>query len=465
MKAYALRSMTLILAMVMLPVFHSAAVGAAEPLGPQPPRLIAPSSGAVLPQPQAGLWVFEWKPVRNARSYQIEVIGPGVVLPLINAVTSSTQYVVPRGGVYITDLQGWTWRVRTQDEKGVWGDWSESRKFSVAPLPTRPASPSASTGYYIRGELRDAAGNLVPASRVCVRETRGRICSSTDTRGRFVLVVGGEGRYEVSPGELPIRPSTDTFMPSDAYPAVRNGSEVTLDSAHREANIVLTMPERNPELVLKVVDDTTQLPVELALIKVCYANQWPSCGGRFFRSDTGEYNIYVPPKDFGMSVRAPDYEEWASVENKGMKPGSAQSVEIVMRRSPEAAGEALHESEKKVGIHLNAPVQLAPGNNETLLGFPRTTTLQWEKVEGASRYEVEVDYCLNSPDPKQCVGPTPLVFAFPFLREPPRPNTTKDTSLTVDFVGSQPGRWRVWAVDKDGRRGFKSPWRMFTYAR
>jgi len=31
------------------------------------------------------------------------------------------------------------------------------------------------------------------------------------------------------------------------------------------------------------------------------------------------------------------------------------------------------------------------------------------------------------------------------------------------FVGAQPGRWRVWAVDKEGREGFKSPWRRYVY--
>lgn len=136
-----------------------------------------------------------------------------------------------------------------------------------------------------------------------------------------------------------------------------------------------------------------------------------------------------------------------------------------MRRSSEAAGEALHESEKRVGVNLPAPVQLAPAENEMLLRTPRTTTLQWKKVDGASRYEVEVDYCRNSPDLKQCLNPTPYIFAFPSLGNSPKPNTTEDTSLTFDFIGAQPGRWRVWAVDKDGRKGFKSSWRGFIYAR
>jgi hypothetical protein len=38
-------------------------------------------------------------------------------------------------------------------------------------------------------------------------------------------------------------------------------------------------------------------------------------------------------------------------------------------------------------------------------------------------------------------------------------------SYEFDFVGAQPGRWRVWAIDEAGREGFKSPWRLFVYLR
>jgi hypothetical protein len=36
---------------------------------------------------------------------------------------------------------------------------------------------------------------------------------------------------------------------------------------------------------------------------------------------------------------------------------------------------------------------------------------------------------------------------------------------TFDFVGAQPGRWRVWALDKNGKPGQKSPWWTFHYTR
>lgn len=37
------------------------------------------------------------------------------------------------------------------------------------------------------------------------------------------------------------------------------------------------------------------------------------------------------------------------------------------------------------------------------------------------------------------------------------------TTYEFEFVGAQRGRWRVWALDKEGREGFKSAWRSFVY--
>jgi len=40
-----------------------------------------------------------------------------------------------------------------------------------------------------------------------------------------------------------------------------------------------------------------------------------------------------------------------------------------------------------------------------------------------------------------------------------------NTSYEFRFIGAQPGRWRVWGVDKEDREGFKSAWRNFVYLR
>jgi hypothetical protein len=39
----------------------------------------------------------------------------------------------------------------------------------------------------------------------------------------------------------------------------------------------------------------------------------------------------------------------------------------------------------------------------------------------------------------------------------------KGTQYTFEFVGAQPGRWRVWAVDAGGKEGPKTGWWEFTF--
>src|SRR5260221_2043046 len=90
------------------------------------------------------------------------------------------------------------------------------------------------------------------------------------------------------------------------------------------------------------------------------------------------------------------------------------------------------------------PVQLAPANGRVFSNYPRTTTLQWQTVDGAASYTVEVQ--LFQPANTTCTNGTPLEMT----------DNLKQTSYTFDFVGAQPGCWRVWAVDSSGQAGAKS---------
>jgi hypothetical protein len=47
----------------------------------------------------------------------------------------------------------------------------------------------------------------------------------------------------------------------------------------------------------------------------------------------------------------------------------------------------------------------------------------------------------------------------------PPPKETTSTEYQFDFVGAQPGRWRVSAVDDSGREGPKSDWWTFRYTK
>ncbi len=101
---------------------------------------------------------------------------------------------------------------------------------------------------------------------------------------------------------------------------------------------------------------------------------------------------------------------------------------------------------------LPAPLQVSPANGSTFSNFPRTTTLTWQAVPGAASYTIEIDY--YSPGNTTCSGGNLVGGSL-------KSSTT--TSYTFDFVGAQPGCWRVWAVDGASQPGAKSSWWLFTY--
>lgn len=103
---------------------------------------------------------------------------------------------------------------------------------------------------------------------------------------------------------------------------------------------------------------------------------------------------------------------------------------------------------------LSAPVQLSPADGSVFSHYPRSTTLEWSPVAGAATYTVEIDcyhccvtdrWCSDSGTPWSIV-----------------PGIT-GTSYAFDYVGKQPGRWRVWAVKASGEEGPKSGWWDFEY--
>jgi hypothetical protein len=105
---------------------------------------------------------------------------------------------------------------------------------------------------------------------------------------------------------------------------------------------------------------------------------------------------------------------------------------------------------------LPAPVMKSPKNGAAYRHYPRLTKLSWKPVNGAVRYGVEIDcygcckakrWCTDVGKEHQIV---PSIFA---------------TSYSFNFVGAQPGRWRVWAIDTKGRPGAKSNWRSFRFTR
>lgn len=103
---------------------------------------------------------------------------------------------------------------------------------------------------------------------------------------------------------------------------------------------------------------------------------------------------------------------------------------------------------------LAAPQQLQPPDGSVFSNFPRTTALSWTTVDAAATYGVEIDCFQCCQANRWCtdVGGPSLIQEG--LARP---------AYTFDWVGAQPGRWRVWARDASGNKGAVTGWWGFTY--
>src|SRR5262249_26592963 len=85
---------------------------------------------------------------------------------------------------------------------------------------------------------------------------------------------------------------------------------------------------------------------------------------------------------------------------------------------------------KPVPAALPAPKLVSPEDHSYFDHYPRTTVLVWEAVPGAAGYRVETDYQYRGRWVGQDHG---VAYAV----------VVTATTYTFDFVGAQPGRWRV----------------------
>lgn len=103
------------------------------------------------------------------------------------------------------------------------------------------------------------------------------------------------------------------------------------------------------------------------------------------------------------------------------------------------------------------PVQISPVSGSVFDALPRTTTLVWTAVPRARSYSVEVDpWCADSNTWCSEVGAADLVRLDVAI---------EDTTRTFEHVGAQRGRWRVWAVSRNGTTSAKTGWWQFEYTR
>ena len=108
------------------------------------------------------------------------------------------------------------------------------------------------------------------------------------------------------------------------------------------------------------------------------------------------------------------------------------------------------ENRFNLGFANSKPVLVNPPDAVTLTKFPRLIDFEWDPLGDAVRYIVELE--LEDP-------PSGDRFPHPYDAK----SATSDTSISIEFVGDQAGRWRVIAVSDAGVRSSPSEWHEFIY--
>ncbi|MGI8835080.1 MAG: carboxypeptidase-like regulatory domain-containing protein [Pyrinomonadaceae bacterium] len=333
--------------------------------------------------------------------------------------------------------------------------------------------------YTLTGELRDDAGQLFSGAKVCAIPTDGtivrvrdRICAHSDQQGKFEIDLTSAGKYQVIAEKI-----SEGYMPS-YIPFYRDPKipipEAIVGDQNSNPSLSLVLGPKSGLISGKVVDEASDVPVRGFMVWVYQARTANAHIHEIVKgSRSGRFRIFAPPVPFRLRVVAEGYEDWVMgggvlVSAGGVRkaPGSllvrtgtADFAVYLKRKNSLSLGSARVRNNTR----LRAPVQLSPQDNDVFDIVPRNTTLAWSPVAGAVSYGLEVESCWNVqsaersrlPDDGECINPSPYDEKF----------ALNGTTYEFIFKGAQPSRWRVWAIDKDHRPGFKSAWRRFVYLR
>ena len=100
---------------------------------------------------------------------------------------------------------------------------------------------------------------------------------------------------------------------------------------------------------------------------------------------------------------------------------------------------------------METPILTNPAANAVFDQYPRTITLSWKMVPAAAGYYLEIAYCQAGQ--VDCVSYPAVTITDPLASD-----------YTFNFVGAQPGRWRVTTLASSPyRNSAPSGWRWFTF--
>jgi hypothetical protein len=342
----------------------------------------------------------------------------------------------------------------------------------VGLLAAHSAAQSPRIELIVKGRVLDYEGKAVARAEVTagpIGPLKGVVPNaSSDAQGEFSIVVHQTGEFLVSAQKtVDGYPSTSNAF---YYPHTATATRVTVLEGQPAPYATVQFGPKAGKILLRVSDAETGQPIRTVALSLCRVEAPKYC--HRVKNNTRvttfpvQYNapiygapVLVPSEPFTLEVSAEGYESFFYGEMD--RDLVLQSLQVPSDTVKELTIELRKGSDNRTG-RLPAPKIVSPADRAVLINVPhpRMLTVEWAAVPGAATYTVEVEGCeRGAPEGDECGKGT-----FPLLgsRWPP-PSGIEGTKYQFVFVGAQPGRWRVWAVDEQGRLGAKSPWTLFIY--
>ncbi len=301
--------------------------------------------------------------------------------------------------------------------------------------------------FTISGQITDSQGHPVP--NASIRATpdflTGRAPSTTTGKdGKFELGAYKGGRWMVSVSIDSLPSTANPFF----YPDEKLRPFVILEDGKGVPPVIIRIPGKPGMLRLRATDDASQKPLTSARIRLCRLESPNYCNTLVRKASNGFYEVPAAASPFVALVSVDGYDDGNEVISNGVPFGEIIELSLTLKK----------QSSSHTGS-LPAPEIISPRDGTEFFERLRLTRAEWTAVPGAASYDIDLEFCDAEVSGQ---GGCSRSYPFEVSRNPPTSHIV-GTSYEFTFLGAQPGRWRVWAVDKNGHPGAKSQWYTFFY--
>jgi hypothetical protein len=310
----------------------------------------------------------------------------------------------------------------------------------------------------VKGRVVDELNQPVAGAKVTVSPIgplKGVLPMGTsDERGEFSVVVHQTGEFLVS-----AQKTTDGYASTSNpfyYPNTTTTGRLMVVADQPPPPATVRFGSKGGKLALHIIDADNNLAIPYLTISLCRVEAPKYCHRFASGAVRGIHSVLVPSVPFTIEVNAAGYEDAygdgpSEVGMRALQVPAGVPTELTV---------AMHRSNGKESPKLPAPKVVSPADGAVFMNtpHPRKLALEWANVPGAATYTVEVELCDQEVPGGKCRNTSPLLG----WRWPP-PSGLEVTRYELIFPGTQPGRWRAWAVDAKGHPGEKTPWTYFFY--